>query len=330
MLDLSWSSDIAKDPLRLADAIELVVAFDDASFGRFTQAEFQNVVDSENYREDDQSYLTEDETDERNGQFEDALELIRKRAEWLGSAYPFRADSVEVQFKPHPTFRTTPRRHLTYLFLLVCANGNSVPTLKSKLPDQFEVLCKEALRALFPISAEVLLFSRNSRDRNAVFGHAAKKAVPALAQMLNAKLVENVQLPDTPREYGIDIVAIVPFGDRSSFPFFAFAQCTIAQQWSSKRHEAIADSALTEVINLNARHTNFLMIPHFPRYDLVHWDPDAGPTGNCILCDRFRICKLLESSSFFEQDSFPDSIANVFSALEGNLDSTHGFHSPQQ
>ena len=322
MLDISWSSDITENPLRLADAIELAVAFGGDNYNnRFTRADFQYCVDTENLSDDDYpSYLTGDQADERNIHFEEALKLIRDRAKWLGTAYPFSVETDEVQFKPQPT----PRRHLPYLFLLVCSNGNSVPTLKSALPDQFELLCKEALRSLFPHWAIVLSFGQRSEDRKAIFGYSAKKAVPKLAAMLNAELLKADQIPDTQQEFGIDIIAICPFGDQSGHPFFAFAQCTLGQDWWKKRHEASADSELGAFVHLEANHSNFLMIPHFPRYNLDCWSEKPWRTGNCILCDRFRICNLLEKSHFSELNNFPSGIANIFSKLEENLVSIHG------
>ena len=319
MLEIPWSSEITKDPLVLADAIELAVAFDEARFGRFTQAEFQNVVDTENFQDDDQSYFTEDQVDERNTQFEDVLDLIRKRAKWLGSAYPFCVVTNEVGFKPQHTLR----RYLPYLFLLVCANGNSVPTLSNALPDQFELLCKEALRTLFPDWAQVLSFGQRTEDRKRIFGYSAQKAVPKVAKMLNAELLRSNQIPNTQLEFGIDIIAICPFDDQSGHPFFAFAQCTLSQDWWNKRHEASADYALEAYVHMETKHSNFLMIPHFPRYNLNNWSVDHSKTINCILCDRLRICKLLDRSGFYRQDGFPDGIAKIFSKLEESLDSTH-------
>ena len=286
MLEIQWNKDVTKDPLILADAIELAVAFGDESYGdQFTQADFLHFVASESLSDDDESPITGDVADERVEQFEQALTLIADRARWLGDTYPFSVEAGEVRLTPQPTLR----RHLCYLFLLVCSNGNSVPSIKSALPDQFEDLCKEAFRSLFPEWAEVYLFSQRSEDRKNVFGYSAREAIPKLAEKLNARLKDPDRLPKTQREFGIDMIAICPFGDQTPYPFFAFAQCTIGQDWWDKRHEAIADSALTGFINLNARHSNFLMIPHFPRYSLECWSEDPARTGNCILCDRFRI-----------------------------------------
>ena len=165
----------------------------------------------------------------------------------------------------------------------------------------------------------VLLFSKDSEDRKSIFGSPARSAVPKLAGLLNAKVIDAGQLGSTQREYGIDLMAICQFDDDATYPFFAFAQCTIEQDWSPKRTEAIAENELAAVVTLNARHTNFLMIPHFPRYSLEEWSEDPSRTGNCILCDRFRICRLLQKSNFFEPNTPPAGIADVFSILGGRL-----------
>ena len=317
MLDMTWSSDTTKDKLILADAIELAVAFaKDDYYGRFTRADFQRLAASESLSDNEMLYITGDQADERIEQFEQALALIRNRASWLGVAYPFSVSTNEVRFSPP----TAIRKCLPYLFLLVCSNGNYVPSLKSALPAQFEILCKEAFRSLFPEWAEVLLFSQKSKDRRTHFGWAASDAVPKLAKKLNAELVNVDQLSNTQREFGIDLIAICPFDDQSPYPFFAFAQCTIEQEeWWGKRHEAIAQTELTGFVHLSAYHSNFLMIPHFPRYSLEGWSEDPGRTGNCILCDRFRLCRLLEKSKFFDHNNPPTSIAAVFETLENSL-----------
>ena len=343
MLDIPWDSAITKNPLRLADAIELAVAFSKEDYnGRFTLGHFQHLVVSENLIDDDKSFPPEDEADERNEQYEQAealsdddqvlhpgdkadernrqyeqaVALIKNRASWLGDAYPFSVEDNEVRFSPQSSIDKV----LPYLFFLVCSNSNFVPSLKNALPTDFENLCKYAFQALFPDWAEVVLFSQKSEDRKEIFGLAANEAVPKLAEKLNAVLInDGEQIPSTRREFGIDIIAICPFGDQVPYPFFAFAQCTIQQEWWNKKHEAKADTGLTGFIHINARHSNFLMIPHFPRYNLEKWREDLSRTGDCIICDRFRLCVLLEKSASFKHDDPPASVAPVFKTLKQNL-----------
>ena len=314
MIDITWDSGVTKDPLLLADKIELAVAFDDSNGSRFTQAHFQHFVDTENLDDSEDSFLDGDTADERNEQFEGALDLITRRASWLGRAYPFSVVTGEVQFTPPALVEDC----LPYLFLLVCSNSNSAPSLKSALPIHFEYLCKEAFKALFPQWAEVLLFSKTSDDRRKVFGSPATNAVRTLAKRLNAQALNLDRLGNTQREFGIDLIAICSFDDQAPYPYFAFAQCTIAEEWSSKRHEAGLRNELAEFVHLNTQHSNFLMIPHFPRSNLQEWEENVR-FGDCILCDRFRICKLLERAEAFDPGSPPENIANVFVQLKNNL-----------
>ena len=316
MLDLAWSRDIAEDPLALADAIELLVAFSEEDCnGKFSRAHFLRFVIGESLDPSESTPISGEYVDELNAQFEQSLNLIKDRSTWLGSAYPFVVDSEEITLSPPEGIDQC----LPYLFLLVCSNGRFVPSLKSSLPDHFENLCKEAFKALFPDWADVVSFSQKSDDRKTIFGYAAKDAVPKLAEKLNTTSMNVDQLSHTPREFGIDLIAICEFGDQAPYPAFAFAQCTLRQDWWTKRHEAIAGTELSGFISLNAKHSNYLMIPHFPRYQLQVWSEDPGRTGNCIICDRLRLCKLLEKSSSFIFDSPPASIAGIFNSIRVNL-----------
>ena len=319
MLDIPWDSQITTDPLLLADAVELTLAFDAENFDhRFTRADFQHILATENLNENEESYVAGDQADERNEYFDQALERIAQRSIWLGENYPFRVEHDAARLEMPDDFKCC----LPYLLMLVCSNGKSVPSLKSNLPVQFEDLCKEAMRSLFPSWADVLSFSQKSEDRKNIFGYSARDAVRTLAAKLHARLIAPDLIPDTQREFGIDIVAICPVPDEAPYPFFAFAQCTIREDWWTKRHEALANSSLTEFVNLTAQHSNFLMIPHFPRYSLADWSEDPSRTGNCILCDRLRICDLLERSDAFKQGRLPASIVNVFNILEDQLNLT--------
>lgn len=314
-VEIDWGSDTAKNSIPLADAIELAVAFREAGYyGRFTQADFQSAL-TEVLDDDNSSYLPGDQADTRAAVFEEALGLIEKRGDWLKSDYPFTVVDGEVRFAPEPCANL----HLPYLFMLACSNKKHIPQLDKKLPTQFENLCKEALKGLFPGWADVWSFSQYSEDRKTIFGYAADQAVPQLAKKLNANTKNEEEIPRTPREFGIDIVVVSSFDDSAPYPFFAFAQCTVAQEWWDKRHEAIASNSLTGFIDLNVQHSNFLMIPHFPRHDLKKWSEDPARTRNCILCDRYRICRLLEKSSSFDVDDPPPAVTDLFAKIRESL-----------
>lgn len=316
MLELSWSAEISRDPLYLADAIELLVAFDSEEFqGRFTRAHFIQWMTMEEIDQATQQYVHGDDLDDQHDCFDQALAVMRSRTEWLGSTYPYVIEGDEIRLTNDLSEEVT----VAYLFLLVCANSRFTPSLSKHLPSQFERLCKEAYSVLFPDWANVLLFSKDSDDRKNMFGSQERVAVPKLATMLNTVEKEAEVLGHTQREYGIDLLAIWGFGDLAPYPVFAFAQCTIQESWWEKRHQARADSELTGVIDLNVGHTNFLMIPHFPRYSLGEWSVGAARSGNCILCDRLRICNLLKRSTVFNDGQIPDTLRNVFQKLRSEI-----------
>lgn len=311
MLDFDWSKEIIQDVVDLTDCIELVVAFSDDEYnGRFTGADFVDIVQTDIFGDDVSSFLQGDEVDDLYPSFEDAMGLIKQRASWLGETYPFRQEDSEVQFVPP----TSEKNYLWYLFLLACSCHNRIPSLQHDLRIQFENICKEAIRALFPDWAEIFLFSQNSDDRKKL-GWSAKQAIPELAKKLNAQ-VRPVTLPNTQEEYGIDLIAICSFGDKLEYPFFAFAQCTVAKDWWRKRDEAQACRALSGVVSLDTAHTNFLFIPHFPRVNTTEWKKPRQYPINCILCDRFRICQLLERSNTFTYQNIPSHMHDIFQEIQ--------------
>ena len=318
MLDLPWSSGISKDPLLLVDAIELLVAFDRDTFrGSFTRADFLHWVAMEDIVDEDaqSGYVNGDMADERNESYEQAIAIAHLRAMWLGEKYPFVVEHGELRLADY----ATSSQGVSYLFLLICANREFVPSLRQRIPTEFEYLCREAFRSLFPGWADVKLFSKDSDDRRDFFGRSAKQAIPALATMLNASVKDADRIPDTPREFGIDLVAVCSFPDRVPYSAFAFAQCTVAKEWWEKRDEARASRELTGFVDLNAEHLNFLMIPHFPRYNGREWSVDPAHTGNCILCDRLRLCVLLDMSEFLRNGNVVPQLEGVLGIIRASL-----------
>ena len=320
MIEFDWSKEIVKDAVDLTDCIELVVAFsDDDYYGRFTYANFMDIVQSELLGEDDSSFFQGEQADGFSEFFDDAMALIERRASWLGEIYPFRQENDEVQFAP----QTSKKYYLWYLFLLACSCHNRIPSLQHNLRIQFENLCKEAMRALFPDWADVFLFSQNSDDRKKL-GWSAKKAIPALGKRLNARVESDDRLPDTQEEYGIDLIAICSFGDELEYPFFAFAQCTVSrEEWWDKREEAQAHRALSGAMRLDTNHTNFLLIPHFPRVNATEWRKPRQHPINCILCDRYRICRLLEKANTFTRQNLPCAMHDILQKIQKYLPENH-------
>ena len=320
MIDFNWNQEIVDDVVVLADCIELTVALNNDYDGHFTHANFMHTVQSEIFSEKEDDFLQGEQIDALNKSFEGAINLIESRASWLGESYPFKREKDEVQFAP----KTSKKHYFSYLFLLACSCHNQIPSLRHNLRIEFENLCKAAMRSLFPKWAEVFLFSQNSEDRKNL-GWSAREAIPALAEKLNAQEYQEEieKLPDTQREFGIDLIAICSFDDELEYPFFAFAQCTVAKEWWNKKHEAQSHHALSGFVRLDTYHTNFLLIPHFPRINLTEWREDRSRTVNCILCDRYRICRLLEKSKPLICRKLPSGMDEIFQKIQKHLPEHH-------
>ena len=317
MLEINWNEGVVNDPVRLADYIELTIAIDSEHGGlAFTHADFVNAVQDAPYNDIEDSFLEWDEMDETKCHFEDALSLIERRHQWLGSLHPFVVEGDEVRLAPGSgRDGWTP-----YIFLLACSHHASISGKGPRLETEFEKICKEAMKSFFNESAYVFLFSQFSEDR-ARLGRSAREAVKNLAAMLNTRIaIPEENIPTGSNEFGIDIVAIDTLDDRLGYPFFAFAQCTVSQYpqvWGRKNSEARADHGLAEYILLNIQHPNLLFIPHLPRKDLDALDESVLPheISNCVFCDRYRICKALHRLEHFRSDEPRRNVAEIIAAF---------------
>lgn len=301
MLSITWNKVAVDDPVKLADCIELTIALDDDhTSNAFGYDDFVDLIRDEPYQPiddvDDLDFLDGDDADEAQIHFESAVSLVQQRRRWLGQLYPFVGDGNGVQFSPV----SDQTVWMPYIYLLACSNHIFVPYGERKFTTGFEIVSKEAMRALFNEAADVFLFSQFSQDR-AQMGLSAHDAVIEICTKLHAPVVNEHRIPTTRQEFGIDIVAIDAVGDPLSSPFAAFAQCTIGANWESKKHEAQPRNRLNAYVHLTAEYSNILFIPHLPRLESGEWDANPHETINCLLRDRFSICKMLERLRNFDQ-----------------------------
>ena len=331
MLELNWNKGVAKDPVKLADYIELTLTIDDDHFGNeFTYAHFVNLIQDEPYVGNQEDSATDDELDEGSEEFlagdemdealehyENAVSLIAQRSQWLGDQYPFSGLGQEVRF----AVGQDKGKYMPYIFLLVCSHHQIVrppnETIRGhtrRLAVEFEHICKEAMKSFFNEQADVFLFSQFSNDRSNL-GRSAREAVRNLAMKLNAGVKNEDDIPNGPNEFGIDIAAIDALDDQLGYPFFAFAQCTISQDWHKKKEEAQSQHALSAYIDLQVSHSNLIFIPYLPRLSTDRWSVPPHYTINCIICDRYRICKLLQRLKKFESRIPEQNIVGILNSF---------------
>ena len=204
-MELNWNKGVAKDPVKLADYIELTLTIDEDHFGdKFTYAHFVSLIQDEPYvgsredvfptndesDEDSEEFLTGDEMDDTLEYYENAVSLIAQRSQWLGDQYPFSGLGQEVRL----VVGQDKGKYMPYIFLLVCSHNQIAPppheTIRAhtyRLAVEFEGICKEAMKSLFNELADVFLFSQFSNDRSNL-GRSAREAVKNLAMKLNTKV----------------------------------------------------------------------------------------------------------------------------------------------
>ena len=308
MLNLSWNKFATDDAVKLADYIELTI-FLDHNHGKdeFGYSDFMRLIRDEPFDDldddEDQEFVDGDEADETKIHFESAVSLVEQRSRWLGELYPFEGIGDEVQFSGIPDHH----KWMPYIYLLACSNHRFVVYQRRRFETGFERVAKEAMRAGFNEAADVFLFSQFSADR-AKIGMSARDAVKVIAKRLRALVLNESRIPNTQQEFGIDIIAIDPAGDALSVPFAAFAQCTIGKAWEAKKHEAQIRNRLAAYIHVTVDYSNLLFIPHFPRLETGEWDASPHEVINCLLRDRYGICKMLERTRGFMDQSATQSV----------------------
>ena len=311
MLDLNWNKFATDNPVKLADYIELTIALDhDHGKDDFGYSDFIRLIRDEPFddldEDADQGFVDGDEADETKIHFESAVSLVEQRSRWLGELYPFEGIGDEVQFSGVQDHH----KWMPYIFLLACSNHRFLVYQRRKFETGFERISKEAMRAGFNEAADVLLFSQFSDDR-AQIGRSARDAIKEIAKRLRASVINESRIPNTQQEFGIDLIAIDPAGDVLSVPFAAFGQCTIGREWEAKKHEAQPRSRLAAYIHVTVDYSNLLFMPHFPRLETGEWDAHPHEVINCLLRDRYSICKMLERTRGFEDQSRAQSIDEV-------------------
>ncbi len=360
MLEINWS-DAMGNPVVLADYIEMAISLDEEHPGlEFTYANFVDYLqdvpfsrNNERFSDDDdvdevqpyderflegddvdevqpydEGFLEGDDMDEAQPYFEDAVALIDRRRQWLGDLYPFSVQGSDVILSAQSE-RTiwTP-----YVFLLACSHHRLITRKSPRLETEFEKICKEAMKSLCNAGANVFLFSRNSADRTDL-GGSAHEAVRNLASMLNTVVLNENELPKTQREFGIDIIAIDRVEDGLGYPLLMTAQCTVADNpevWGRKKTEPQLRGSLGHFLHYDAPYIEVFFIPHLPRSKAHSWSVPPYLLNGCIVCDRYRICKLLQRHQEAPDSWAAQSIEKIVGDFidrdgdkiaEGNLDS---------
>lgn len=226
------------------------------------------------------------------------LEHLKFRENAFGDFYPFYFENNALRIHE----KLADKRYL-YLFLLLCSRLRTFYEEKSrhtKFADIFEIISAKALQQMFP-NAIVNNFGPNNPERKTHFGTKLKEAIKVLNKDLNERLNElgvNEISEQNTADGGLDLIVRWPWADPAMGTIAFFGQCAaIEEGWEDKKFET---DNIRGYINFCHFPVRMLFIPICFRNTSGNW-VKYGPTHECILFDRLRICNLLKDNASFQE-----------------------------
>ena len=220
----------------------------------------------------------------------DAFAHLGWRESAFSAAYPFsvapnqRSISAPDQLSPAQT---------VYAFVLLCANLPTVRSPVNPLTDAFERLAHVALRRMWPSSASVLTFGKNTTQYQ---GSKAQR-LQSLAHNIGGRpSIDPARFrPRDSGDGGIDLVAwleLDPFEGENKPA--GLAQCACSRSdWSGKQFE-VSRGSLGKLICPTAPWLEMLFIPTCFRNNTGRWAVDAE-VGEIVMIDRLRLLQFIDA-----------------------------------
>ena len=233
--------------------------------------------------------------DKWQGEAEDVWTLLRARAEFYGTGYPFEVgeDALEIQTMP------LDDRRLAYVFLLAAANlAAFADTDRHQLTGGFERASRHAMAALLPDGSTVSVFGTSSNDGER-YGQARlvdrleKLADDLATQLTNEGRAHGANAaPRSSGDGGLDLVGWPDVvGPRKRLPVY-FGQCACGDEWQTKPYEVAAitwDHRLEPVSQI----VSVTLIPYAHRGEDNDW-LDLFAIIPTVLIDRPRWLDLIQ------------------------------------
>ena len=189
-----------------------------------------------------------------------------------------------------------------YLFLLLASSFRYLEgSDRNTLATDFELLCREALKAYLPDKAEVHVFGTSAKNTTLPrYTGTLWDKINRLAADLyeGVKVKETSVSPNNTGDEGLDLVAWIPIGDEREGMLIVFGQCACTDKWVSKQNSSGAVE-WRQKMSFKVEPSNFVFIPFFFRRTDGSWH-EAHKISS-ILIDRLRLIRLLkEKFSFLE------------------------------
>jgi hypothetical protein len=229
---------------------------------------------------------------------EDVFKQFSYRRGALDEIYPYSFQSSLIASKA-----SIDQAGYVYLFCLLCSRLKSFSGIKGftqRCARAFTELSKSILAYTLNESADVFVFDAGSEDRRVFFHTDLRKALPLLAEKLNARPESDViNQQSSSGDGGIDLVAIHKLNDSAKGVLSYFAQCAAQQDgWPKKTLESRLSQAFFKMAHPPS---NLLFTPVMYRSTTGQWINDLY-SQECVIIDRLRLLKIFQriptSSSF--------------------------------
>ena len=240
-------------------------------------------------------------------------EHIRYRSHTFADTYPFSCSRESGELRLRDDINDYQK---LYIYLLLSSSlRNLKPQLCSRITDDFEKLCAQALRQYLGDASEVRRFGKG---KSSDYTGSKYDKISNLAQ----DIFESV-IVDTNSFYsrdtgdgGLDLVAWfpVPEPDHSPNRLLVFAQCACGNRWMDKQHSSGYDK-WSRLISLSTKPVNAMFIPYCFRGANGAWyQPyDIQMT---VLIDRFRLMQFLRLESSPLQELSPETLDIIETAIK--------------
>lgn len=205
-----------------ADYIELLVI---ASKEEVGETDIKNYFYNGNILADSSSRT---ECNDSNESFvQRCFNEIERRLDVFGDKYPF--DFCDNSKNSLVLKKELSSDNILYVQLLISSKLTFFGGVQTVLTTDFEKISEYALREFLSPKASVIALGKNATVKG-----TAQDKIYYVAKLLNGDCGDPVQYIAGTNEYGVDIVAHIPFEDNSSNRLVYYCQCSCEKEISKK------------------------------------------------------------------------------------------------
>ncbi len=233
--------------------------------------------------------------DSRNEQFiEDVFSHLEYRdVNTLKGTYPFEFSPKRNSLSLRSSLS---KEQKLYLFFLIASNIRCLTqSTKSKVPDLFEVISRDALKNYMPSPTQVYIFGTNTYDDAKRYKGVLVDKIKKLAEDLGDKphFKPKDFKPTNTGDGGLDIVAWLPFkSGTTGNNIRLFGQCACTEEWVKKQHTSNTPT-WAKRISFGINPINAIFIPFCYHSSNGGWFNEDNIHQGTILFDRIRLMSLL-------------------------------------